>query len=209
MQTRASHCAHAHSYDARYIEYLPWLAPGRGYSRPCSVVSDIDDITTESALSLDRAQSLEWRVELVYRDLIAREISGELEIAERQALPFIGQAFYHLRELVQNMELLPPPTTQPVQVSDGSVGRPYYDISYHQLETLISVHFSVPQIAELFGVLVSTIRRRMAEFDLSVRSTYSTISDAELDTIVRQQFSGWGNRLVYGRLISMGIRVPF
>ena len=65
------------------------------------------------------------------------------------------------------MDLLPPPTTQPVQVTDDSVGRPYYDISYHQLETLISIRFSVPQIAELFGVSVSTIRR-MTEFDLSV-----------------------------------------
>ena len=58
-----------------------------------SVVSDIDDITTESAPYLDQAQSLEWRVELVYWDLTAREISGELEIAERQALPFITRCF--------------------------------------------------------------------------------------------------------------------
>ena len=47
----------------------------------------------------------------------------------------------------------------------------------------------------------------MTEFNLSVRSTYSRITDTELDAIVQVQFSGWGNRHVYGSLISMGIRV--
>ena len=32
----------------------------------------------------------------MYRDLVVKEIVGELEIAEQQALPFIAQAFFHL-----------------------------------------------------------------------------------------------------------------
>ena len=48
----------------------------------------------------------------------------------------------------------------------------------------------------------------MSEYNLSIRSTYSNISDAELDAIVQQQFNGWGNRQVYGSLVSLGIRVP-
>ena len=173
-----------------------------------SVISDIDSITSDSNLSIDRAQALEWRVELVYRDLVAKEIDGELAIAEQRDMPFIAHAFFCLRELVENMELLPPTLVQPLHVIDGSVGRPYYNISYHQLDTLISMHFSVPQIAQVFGVSVSTIRRRMTEFNLSIHSTYSRITDTELDAIVQVQFSGWGNRHVYGSLISMGIRVP-
>ena len=48
----------------------------------------------------------------------------------------------------------------------------------------------------------------MSEYNLSIASTYSTITDAELDAIVCQQFYGWGNRQVYGRLVSLGVRVP-
>ena len=48
----------------------------------------------------------------------------------------------------------------------------------------------------------------MSEYNLSIGSTYSNISDAELDTIVQQQFYGWGNRQVYGSRVSLGIRVP-
>ena len=37
------------------------------------------------------------------RDLIAREVSGELEIVEQQALPLIAEVYSHLRELVQSI----------------------------------------------------------------------------------------------------------
>ena len=170
-----------------------------------STISDIDSVGT---LSIDRAKALEWRVELVYRDLLAKEVVGELASEEHEALPHIADAYLCLRELVQSIELLPPPGAQPVQVLDGSVGRPSYHIPYHQLDSLISMHLSVPQIARIVGVSVSTVRRRMSEYNLSIGSTYSTISDADLDAIVRQQFYGWGNRQVYGSLVSLGIRVP-
>ena len=149
-------------------------------------------IRDASTVSLDRANALEW---LVYKDLIAREVSGKLEIAEQQALPLIAEV-YHLRELVQSIELLSPQRVQPVQILDGLVGRPYYDISYHQLNTMISMHLSVPKIAQMIGVSVSTIRRRMSEYNLSIRSTYSTITDAELDAIVQEKFSGCGSRYI-------------
>ena len=45
---------------------------------------------------------------------------------------------------------------------------------------------------------------------LTIRDTYSNISDSELDYPVgeiQQQFAGWGYRQVYGRLVSLGIRV--
>ena len=158
-------------------------------------------------MSVDRAKALEWRIELVYRDLIAKEVAGELVSEEQEVLPIIAEAYLHLRELVQSIELLPPPGSQPFQVIDG-VGRPSYHISYHQLDALISMHLSVPQIARVIGVSVSTVRRRMSEYNLSIRNTYSTISDAELDAIVQQQFHGWGNRQLYGSLVAHGIRVP-
>jgi len=50
----------------------------------------------------------------------------------------------------------------------------------------------------------------MTLLNLSIRSTYSTISDAELDNIVQdtqEQYPNWGNRQMYGYLLSRGIRL--
>ena len=178
-----------------------------------STISDLDGMTEDSVVSIHRAEALEWRIELVYRDLIAKEMSGELEFAEQRALSLISEAYSRLRQFVQSIELLSPSLElQPMQFLDGSVGRPRFHISFNQLETLISTHFTVPQIAQIIGVFVSTIRRRMSEYNLSIRSTYSTMSDTDLDAVVSEiqtQFSGWGNRQVYGCLVSRGIRVQF
>ena len=101
----------------------------------------------------------------------------------------------------------------PVQVQNiGSVGRPAFAISCHQLRYLIESRFSVPQIAELLGVSVSTLRRRMSTYNLSIRATYASITDERLDELVasvQQQFPNWGNRQMYGHLLSRGIRVQY
>ena len=84
--------------------------------------------------------------------------------------------------------------------------------TFNQLETLISMYFTVSQIAQISGVYVSTIRQRMSKYNISIRSTYSTMSDPDLDAVVldiQTQFSGWENRQLYGCLVSRGIRVPF
>ena len=136
-----------------------------------SVISEMDNIAASSNVSLSFAEALEYQIELVYRDMIAKEASGELNLQEQQALPLIETAFSNLRLVVENLELLPPQTAQPVLLLDGSVGRPQYGILYHQLETLISMNLTVPRIAQLLGVSVSTVRRRMREYDLSIRET--------------------------------------
>ena len=49
----------------------------------------------------------------------------------------------------------------------------------------------------------------MSQYNLSIRDR---ISDADLDSVVldiQAQFSGWGNRQIYGWLVSCGIRVQF
>ena len=74
------------------------------------------------------------------------------------------------------------------------------------------MNLTVPSIAQLLGVSISTARRRMRDYNLSIRETYSNITDASLDAIIsdiQTQFPGWGNRLVYGCLVSHGIRVQF
>ena len=105
------------------------------------------------------------RIELVYSDTVTKETSGVLNIQEQCALPLIARAYSNLKQVVETLELLPPQTAQPVQFIDGSVGRPSYSIS---LETFISMNVSVPNIAQLLGVSVSTARRRMRQYNLSI-----------------------------------------
>ena len=83
-------------------------------------------------------------------------------------------------------------------VRTGTIGPLSFDIPQHQL---IENRFSVPQIAQLMGISVSTVRRRMSDHDLSIRATYYPISDEQLDQLVagvQQQFPNWGSRQMYG-----------
>ena len=79
-----------------------------------------------------------------------------------------------------------------------------------QLQFLIDRRFSVREIASLLGVGVRTVERRMHEFGLSVRSSYSTITDAELDLAVEsilRSFPNAGYKRMSGFLTSRGLRV--
>lgn len=62
----------------------------------------------------------------------------------------------------------------------------------------------------MIGASIRTIRRRMTEYGLSIRSQYSTLTDSELDQLVisiQDQFPMCGNRQMYGQLLSQGHRV--
>ena len=72
---------------------------------------------------------------------------------------------------------------------------------------LLEYRFSVPQI---LGVSISTIRRRMTDYNLSVMATYSTLTPDELDSLVREiqlQFPMCGKCQMQGHLIARGYRV--
>ena len=48
--------------------------------------------------------------------------------------------------------------------------------------------------------------------DLSVREMYTNISEDDLEKAIgdiQLAHPNWGNRLMYGYLVSVGIRVPF
>ena len=91
-----------------------------------------------------------------------------------------------------------------------SRGRPRLEIPINQLQYLLELGFSCPQIASVLGVSLSTVRRRMDEGNLSISSLYSTITDDELDAIVmdiKASFPNCGYRLMYGHLVTGGYRV--
>ncbi len=83
-------------------------------------------------------------------------------------------------------------------------------ISSQQIDGLLRLGFSVPQINELLGVSVSTITSRLRRYGLSVRQTYSTISDEELHPLVPRISSvhlNAGYRFILSLLRTVGHKV--
>lgn len=101
--------------------------------------------------------------------LFRRALSVFQEICERES-----------REAYTNVALY-----QQVYISGGR-GRPKFVIPEELLEQLLDKHFTCQTIATLLGVSLRTVRRRMEEYGLSVRSCYSAISDEDLDQLVMQ-----------------------
>jgi hypothetical protein len=101
-------------------------------------------------------------------------------------------------------------TIQTVQIIKTN-GRSRYQVSKELIISLSGHHFSWQQIANLLGISISTLNRRRRELNISDEITrYSTISDNELDIIMRtikheQPYAG--ESIIYGLLISMGYKI--
>ena len=151
-------------------------------------------------------------LELVYRELLVKDSLCGLTAEESEACGLIRccmvtfQAMcekWYMQENRPSREL----ATCPAQ---GYLGRPRFVINSGQLSMLLEHRFSVPQIADMFGVSISTIRRRMSDYVLSVGATYTDLDDEELDRLVREiqdQFPMCGNRQMQGQLLARRVRV--
>ncbi|KAL2102075.1 hypothetical protein ACEWY4_003836 [Coilia grayii] len=94
----------------------------------------------------------------------------------------------------------------------GARGRPKILISNEQISSLLKLSFPVPAIADLLGISIRTVRRRMEEFSLSVRASYSNLSDEQLDGIVseiKNRIPHAGYRMMKGALEAEGHKVPW
>ena len=94
--------------------------------------------------TLNTIESFKWRIEIIYRELLAIEVlNGHLMDHALECLEKAYQIFSdRLLSLPRESSL-----QQALLMRTGSVGRPSFDISPHQLEYLIENQFSVPQIA--------------------------------------------------------------
>ena len=92
----------------------------------------------------------------------------------------------------------------------GHVGRPCFEIPPEQLSSLVESGFTGQQMVAIIGVSLSTIRRWMTCFGLSVSSQYTDLSGTDLDQVVgniKEQFPTCGCKQMHGHLQSFGIRV--
>ena len=86
-------------------------------------------------------------------------------------------------------------------------GQPRAAVDNQQFQFLVESQFRTSDIAQVFGCSTRTIERRKSELQLS---NYSSITDAELDNLVREithLHPHCGEKSVSGRLHSSGIHV--
>lgn len=104
-------------------------------------------------------------------------------VSDAKPLTQVVKNLIRYLEDVSNQE----PHQMEADLAHPGTGRspPSYSIGERALTYLVEEMFmSVPDIARIFKVSISTIKRRMREFDIAIRATYSTIEDNELDKMI-------------------------
>ena len=146
-----------------------------------------------------------YQVSKLFRILLA------VAYCSTQVLDVIGQGLAILEGIQSSCSLTSVAGYVPEIVTENRRGRPRLNITKQQMEYLLDLGFSCSKIAGVIGVSLSTIRRRMLEYDLSVGALYSNISDTELDRIagqIKQDFPNCGYRMMQGHLLRQGHRIP-
>ena len=173
------------------------------------VATDLTTFQDGRRIPLDVVDGFVICLELVYRELIALEHLDGFDANVDQACEVVRRSLRCLRMLQDEPNQAHENRTPPLQHT-GCIGRPRFEIPRGQLIFLIESRFTAPQMAEIIGVSLSTIRRRMADYGLSITAEYTPFSDAELDRLVedvQRDFPMCGNRQMQGHLMSRGFRV--
>uniref|UniRef100_A0A3Q1AXH4 Integrase core domain-containing protein n=1 Tax=Amphiprion ocellaris TaxID=80972 RepID=A0A3Q1AXH4_AMPOC len=167
------------------------------------LLTKLESAMNQQPLNLDYLEFL-TRHELILFESFSEQIGGITEITETlQNLHYLVQCNINDSSM--------PIVEHETEVGPGS-GHPKIIIQKEHLKNLLDTHLPVACIAKFLGVSRRTVYRRMQEFDLSVRGTYSTMTDQELDIIIssiQSQMPNAGYRLVQGHLVSMGLRVQW
>ena len=154
----------------------------------------------------DAADAFVLSLEIAYRELLVQEQLDGCSFDAPGAR--LREAIQNLRKIQNEAQETPP--LSPNAIYTGRVGRPRFDVPQYQLAALLESGFTGPQISNIVGVSLSTIRRRMVQFGLSITAQYSHISDEDLDLLVtdiKEQFPTCGNKVMQGHLQSRGYRI--
>ena len=154
----------------------------------------------EEGREADKLDSLVYHVERLYRILLIADNCGS------DVLEAVGKSLTLLQDI--HVDTQCGYVTSVLQ--EKRRGHPRLDVGQGLLKYLLHLEFSCLQIADVLGVSLSTIRRRMNEFGFSVTTLYSNITDQELDSLVSQikeEFPNCGSRLMHGHLLSRGHRI--
>ncbi len=158
-------------------------------------------------LSPDVLDSYQLSLELVYREILMAQAINDL--SNDHVGELVRQALISLQH-IQDSQFMESVRPAPPTNLTGHAGRPTFVIPREQLCHLIEARFTVPHIASMIGVSTRTVHRRMSEYGLSIRATYSNLTDCELDETVssiHREFPMCGNGQMRGHLQARGIRV--
>ena len=156
-------------------------------------LSECDD----SSLHFNLLDAQRVQLELLFRELVAVESFGGVAIGR------VREALSILQSVAEQHQQGDSDYRAPLTID----GRPAFYIPCHQLAYLLENRFTCSQIANILGISLRTVRRRMTEFSLATRMYYT---DEQLDEIVceiQHAFPTCGNSQMQGHLISRGIRV--
>ena len=135
-----------------------------------------------------------------------KEILGDLSSG-------FNDVFCAMQQFLANVSLTPTTAAQNIcpKLTSVECGRPAFDISAELLEDLLGLGFSHTKIAEMLGVSHWTIPRRIKAYGLGDFTTFSKLTDDELDQkvgdFILQRGATSGQVYIAGYLRSLGLRV--
>ena len=104
-----------------------------------AVIADLTDECSGSGITVNAAEGYKWRVELMYRHLLAKEcLNGGLPCGETTALDYLVKAYRELCHYVDNLLVHPKKTIPSQQAQVLLIGA---DPSLEFLEYLIESRF--------------------------------------------------------------------
>ena len=126
-----------------------------------TVCSDLFHVTRRVENSRRWIDCLVFHVDRLHHILLALNLRSEI-------LEAVGVALSLLEELNRAQSVRNECGYAPTVFHENVRGRPRLEITQEQLEHLLHLGFKCPKIADVLGVSLSTVRRRMSEFGLSV-----------------------------------------
>lgn len=132
------------------------------------VATDLTTFQDGRRITLDVVDTFVICLELVYCELIALEhLGGNVD----HACEVVRQSLRCLRMLQDEPNQIHENCT-PLLPHTGCIGRTSFMIPREHVIFLIESRFTAPQMAQILGVSLSTIRRRMADYGLSIAAEY-------------------------------------
>ena len=157
------------------------------------------------------SDALEFTLELVIREFVIQSSVDGLSHAQEAAYQHTKNALKLLVRVKEKTEGGQDQYgQQPATFHSGSAGRPPFIIRREQLEFLVENQFSVPQMASMLGVSTKTVERQLSDYGISIRDTYTDMTNEELQSVVasiQNEHPMCGNRQMRGYLLARGFRV--
>ncbi|XP_028400508.1 uncharacterized protein LOC114523698 isoform X2 [Dendronephthya gigantea] len=139
---------------------------------------------------------------------ILTRFGNNLENIEHLLLPRIREAQTILATI--DDDLYTGNNHVPTLLQTNSRGRPSFHIPCEQMELFLDYGFKASEMAKILGVSEKTVYRRLEEYGLSMRNSYSSITENELDDIIKGilvEFPNTGYKTMRGHLLSRGLKL--